>query len=96
MSFLSSEQRQAALRQIAKADALLADDLTTLSERIANVSELRRCLKYNANRIILADEGDCSIIEIEEADEYARNMMAMGISHYPVVVTSGEKRVVKA
>jgi len=96
VSFLSSEQRQAALKQIERADALLMGDLTELAESMSRVMELRRCLKHNASRIIMADDGECPIDEIQEADDFARDMMSRGITHYPVVVSAGEKRVVKA
>lgn len=96
MSFLSSEQRQRAIGQQQAYVTMLDDDLNSLTLRIADVHELRRCAKHNISRIIAADEGECPIDEIQQTDDYARIMMERGISHYPVVITSGEKRVVKA
>lgn len=96
MSFLSSEQRAEAVRQQVAYDALLVADLDALVEWIAEVSELRRVVKYRIRRFKAADAGEGDADSILSADNMARNLMFSGITHLPVVVTSGEKRIVRA
>lgn len=96
MSFLSSQQRQRAIGQQQAYIALLNADLDALAQRVVEVRELRKCAEHNVGRLIAADEGDCPIEDVQQADDYARDLMTRGITHYPVIVASGQKATVKA
>jgi hypothetical protein len=96
VSFLSSEQRKKGIRQNREYDAALAEDEKNLNAKLAEVSELRRCVKYRIDTIASVDEGTASAEMIQLADNAVRECLFNGMVHYPVVIIAGERKVVRA
>jgi len=96
VSFLSTEQRLDGIKHNRAYDAALAEDEKALLDKLSQVRELRRCVAYRIETIGKVEAGEFDADFVQTIDDAVRDCLSKGMIHYPVVITSGEKRVVKA
>lgn len=95
MPFLSSEQRKRAIMQHLNADVHLACFEADLLKKLAEVQELRRCVSNTVIMLRAADEGNIDVDTVQSVDNAAQDSLLRGIVLYQVVISSGEKLVIR-
>ena len=96
MSYLSTEQRQIGIKHNQAYDAALVEDEKALLDRLSQVRELRRCVAFRIETIGKVEAGECDADFAQTIDDAVRECLRTGMIHYPVVITSGDKKVVRA
>lgn len=95
MSFLSIDQRRAALNQMDDHIAALTRDADELVSHLAQVHEYRKLQRQAREQIRRSMEGELTADELEALDVTTRERLVYGIVHYPVKVCAGDRVTVR-
>ncbi len=95
MSFLSIDQRKAALNQMDNHIALLEADIKALVEKVLELEQYKGAQRLGRDRVFQACEGELDADALITVDNVCRERLVYGIPHYPVAITSGQKVTVK-
>lgn len=92
MSFLSQEQREAALRQVDEyIDRLSADEKLLVGE-LASIRDIKITAKQSRLTVDRACNGELDIDALITVDNVCRDRLVYGISHCPVTVSLGDRQ----